>query len=310
MGVALALVLSGFACAGPQTPLTGDPVADVRLAIDQREPRRAAEVVASHRAARGLTPEVLVAMSWLGRGALAEENWDEAERYALQTHGLVLDALEGRALDDEPNLPLALGASIEVLAHVATARGARSDAIYMLQNALDTYGQTSMAKRIQKNINLLSLEGQPAPELSVNDHLGLAPPTLEDLRGDVVLLFFWAHWCADCKRQGPILEQLLAQYAERGFRVLAPTQRYGYVAGDRPAPADEERLYIEGIRRDYYPVLRDQPVPLSEANHLRYGVSTTPTLVIVDREGTVRLYHPGRLSHVELDGIVRGLLDD
>jgi thioredoxin-related protein len=41
-------------------------------------------------------------------------------------------------------------------------------------------------------------------------------------------------------------------------------------------------------------------VPLSEENFKAWGASTTPTLVLIDRTGVVRLYHPGRISYEEL----------
>ncbi len=50
------------------------------------------------------------------------------------------------------------------------------------------------------------------------------------------------------------------------------------------------------------------PKPLSTANFINFGVSTTPTLVIVDREGIVKLYHPGQMSDQELEAAVRPLL--
>ena len=56
-------------------------------------------------------------------------------------------------------------------------------------------------------------------------------------------------------------------------------------------------------------MLAGQPVPVSEANHMRYGVSTTPTLVLVDRAGIIRLYHPGRMTMEQLEPRVRALLD-
>jgi thioredoxin-related protein len=42
------------------------------------------------------------------------------------------------------------------------------------------------------------------------------------------------------------------------------------------------------------------PAPLSEANFRNYGASTTPTLVLIDRNGIVRLYHPGAMTLDEL----------
>ena len=63
------------------------------------------------------------------------------------------------------------------------------------------------------------------------------------------------------------------------------------------------------VRQQSYPVLAGQSVPISAANHLRYGVSTTPTLVLVDRAGVVRLYNPGRLTMEQLEPRIIQLLD-
>lgn len=62
------------------------------------------------------------------------------------------------------------------------------------------------------------------------------------------------------------------------------------------------------MRRASYAMPAGTPVPLSAANHLRYGVSSTLTIVLVDRQGIVRLYHPGRIAEAELEAIVRRLV--
>lgn len=81
------------------------------------------------------------------------------------------------------------------------------------------------------------------------------------------MLFFWAHWCPDCKIQGPILAKLFAKYRADGLAIVAPTERYGYGEGGASLrPADELR-YIIQIRDKYYPMLAELPVPVSEANH-------------------------------------------
>jgi thiol-disulfide isomerase/thioredoxin len=121
-------------------------------------------------------------------------------------------------------------------------------------------------------------------------------------------LFFWAHWCPDCKAESPIIAKLLDKYRAQGLAIVAPTQRYGYVAGGKNAGPDEELKYIVQIRDTYYPFLRDQPVPVSEPNHKQYGVASTPTIVLVDRQGLVRLYHPGRMTEQELETAITALL--
>jgi thiol-disulfide isomerase/thioredoxin len=284
-------------------------ITDVRAAIKANDLPKAAAIVAAFQKTQGVTPEMLEALSWVGRGALAAGDLDRAERVARETYDLSTALLKSRRLDQEPRLPIALGAAIEVLGQVQAQRNARTEALVFLEREFKTYQRTSMAKRIQKNINLISLEGQPAPALDLTEYLGPAPPTLASLKGKVVLLFFWAHWCSDCKQQGPILAALADKYRSRGLVVFAPTQRFGYVAGGKDAPADEELRYIDQVRQQFYPVLAGQPVPVSEANHLRYGVSTTPTLVLVDRGGVIRLYNPGRLTMEQLEPRVAALLD-
>lgn len=282
----------------------------VRAALGRQDFPAAERVIAEHRAASGVTPEMLEAHSWLGRGALAAKQWEKADGYARETYALARAALTSRTVDMEPRLPIALGAAIEVQAHVSAQLGARSEAVSFLEHELATYRATSMSKRIQKNINLLSLEGTRAPALDLSESLAPRPLSIESLKGKVVVLFFWAHWCPDCKTQSAPLATLARKYAPEGLAVLAPTQRYGYVAGGRAASRDEENRYISEIRQTYYAFLSESAVPLSDANHQRYGVSTTPTVVILDRQGIVRRYHPGAMTEAELEPLLRTLLTE
>jgi cytochrome c biogenesis protein CcmG/thiol:disulfide interchange protein DsbE len=304
------LALFGVLLAGPAASQTtsSDVVSEVRAAINARDLDRAEVIFTKDRSDRGNAPEVIEALSWLGRGALAEGQLDRADRFAREAQQLAVRSLGSRALDGEPRLATAIGAGIEVQAQVRGQRGQRSDAVYFLQRQLEIYKDTSIHKRIQKNVNLLSLEGQRAPALDRSEFIGTPPPTLEDLKGKVLVLFFWAHWCPDCKIQGPLLSELLAKYGAQGLTVVAPTQRFGYVAGGAPAGPAEELRFIEQVRNTYYGFLADLPVPVSEANHKLYGVSSTPTVVLVDRQGIVRLYHPGRLTKEELEQQLRPLL--
>ena len=285
-------------------------VSEVRAAIAAHDLARAETLVVQRRAQEGTTSDVIEAVSWLGRGAVAEGQPDRAEQHAVEAQRLVLAALGSRSIDEDAKLANALGAAIEVQAQVSAIRGARGDAIVLLERELKTYRTTSIAKRIQKNINLLTLEGHPAPALDLSESMGapLAAAGAKGLEGKVVVLFFWAHWCPDCKIESPILARLYAKYQSQGLTVVAPTQRYGYVAGGASAtPADELRYMLE-IRDTHYGFLANLPVPLSAANHERYGVSSTPTVVILDRQGIVRLYHPGRLTEEELESHIRPLL--
>jgi thiol-disulfide isomerase/thioredoxin len=124
-----------------------------------------------------------------------------------------------------------------------------------------------------------------------------------------VLLFFWAHWCGDCKAEVPIIARLRQELAPEGLVVIGPTQLYGYAAQGADATPAAERAYIEAVRARYYSSLQDMPVPLSKQNFDAYGASTTPTLVVLNRAGQVAMYHPGALSYDDLRSALQKVVD-
>src|SRR5579864_33882 len=294
-GLTLPVLLAASAFAA-----SGQIIGDVRDAIAAKNFARGEHYIQAYRAKNGVTPEMLEALSWMGRGELAAKQYDAADGYAAETRKLALEQLAKRPMDEEPHLPIALGASIEVHAHVLAARGERGEAIAFLRRELATYRNTSIRTRIQKNILLLSLEGKPAPSLDMTQWLGPKPVPLDRLKGRPVLLFFWAHWCGDCKGEVPDLAKLLTEYRSKGLVVVGPSQHYGYAAGGDDASPEQETRYIDEVRQKYYAAVAGMSVPLSEENFKNYGASTTPTLVLLDRRGIVRLYHPGAMPYQQL----------
>jgi thiol-disulfide isomerase/thioredoxin len=275
-------------------------VDDVRIALAQNSFATAESDLNSFRNRQGVTAEYVEAYSWMARAALDQQRYDLAAGYAKHTKELAIGLLKRRPLDAEPHLPLALGAALEVESQSLAGRGQRAQAVALLQAALRTYGNTSIHDRIQKNLNLLVLQGKPAPALKSEQSLGGKLPA--DLKGSPVLLFFWAHWCGDCKAEAPIITQLRSEFAAKGLTVIGPTRLYGYTAQAEHAPASDELRYIDAVRHRFYGGLLDMPVPISKANFDTYGASTTPTLVLLDRTGKVAWYHPGAVPYGELRG--------
>ena len=284
-------------------------VEDIRGALGQNNFPAAEAELKAYQTRNGVTPEYIEAYSWMARAALSARDYEQAAAYAKQTSAMAVEQLKRRALDAEPQLPLALGATIEVQSQILAARGQRTQAIAVLQSALRTYGNTSIRARLQKNLNLLSFQGKIAPALRSEQFLGSKPPALSQLKGSPVLLFFWAHWCVDCKAEAPIITQLRSEFAPKGLTVLGPTRLYGYTAQVEHASPSDELAYIDAVRHRFYAGLLDMPVPISKYNFDAYGASTTPTLVLLDRAGKVAMYHPGALRYDQLRAEIEKAMD-
>jgi thiol-disulfide isomerase/thioredoxin len=291
---------AAFICAFAPACVWASFAEDVHALVAHGDMATADRAVQMARSKVGNNPEVAVALSWLARGALAANQLDRADAYASETQKMALPLLGMRRIDADPWLPTAVGAAIEVHAGVLAARGEIPDALAYLREQLKTWNGTSLQERINKNINLLTMEGKPAPPLE-----GVSLPAL---RGRPVLLFFWAHWCPDCKADVPIIAGVEKKFGPRGLALIGPTRLYGYVAGGDPAPPAVEKQYIEQVRQKYYAPLGNFADPVSDANFRAYGASTTPTIVLIDRAGIVRYYHPGAVSEQELSARVRAVL--
>lgn len=98
--------------------------------------------------------------------------------------------------------------------------------------------------------------------------------TLSALRGNVVVLNFWATWCGPCRAEMPALEQVGQQYRERGLRI---------VGVDVQESPDKVREFLPEVGVTF-PIVFDSDTALAR----RYRAGGLPASFIIDREGTVR----------------------
>jgi thiol-disulfide isomerase/thioredoxin len=246
----------------------------------------------------------LEGLAWLARGALLLDQPAKARRYAADVRRRCESRIaDGANLELERKLSTALGASIEVEAQLRAAESGRDAAATYLRGEIGRWkAPLSLTSRLHKRLALLTLERAPAPELVIEDHAGVKPRRLAELRGKPVMLYLWAEWCGDARAQSATLQRIVERYAPRGLQTIALTRYYDE---DRTA----EKARVEKAWKENCPALGNVPLLVSTASMERYGGSSTPTFVFIGRDGVVRGYTPTRLTEEALDQAVAALFE-
>jgi thiol-disulfide isomerase/thioredoxin len=121
--------------------------------------------------------------------------------------------------------------------------------------------------------------GPTAPDFSLKDLSGQTV-TLEQYRGKVVLLDFWATWCPPCRMTIPMLIKLQDKYRDDGLVIL------GISIDDPQQITDKDLRYFIKMTKINYPILRyNQKVMKDYFEGERVSV---PTMFVVDRNGKIR----------------------
>lgn len=137
-------------------------------------------------------------------------------------------------------------------------------------------------------------QNKPAPAISVQP-LGGAPIALAKLKGKVVLLNFWATWCAPCRVEMPWFDEFSKTYKDRGLVVLG-------VAMDE-----------DGWKK-VTPVIKKlgvtYPIGINDGkNAAAYGVTDAlPVTYLIDRSGTIRAIKTGFGSRADFEKEIKALL--
>ena len=121
--------------------------------------------------------------------------------------------------------------------------------------------------------------GAVPPNVTLDSLEGSEPVSLEALRGNVVLLDFWATWCGPCRETMPILEGFHREFGKEGLVVIGISQ--------------ESKSTVEKFEKTSSTTYRQAIDTDGEANRI-FGVNAIPRAFLLDREGrVVWTGHPG-----------------
>ncbi len=135
-----------------------------------------------------------------------------------------------------------------------------------------------------------------APDFTLSDSKG-NPVKLSDFRGDVVLLNFWATWCAPCRVEIPMFIEFQQAYHDRNFVVL------GVALDDQGWSV--VKPYADA-RQINYPVV----VGNDRISDLFGGLNAVPTTLIIDRQGRIAATHVGLCRKSEYQGDIQAVLNE
>ena len=138
-------------------------------------------------------------------------------------------------------------------------------------------------------------ERKPAPEFTLKDSSG-ETVKLNDYRGKVVLLDFWATWCHGCKTEIPWYMEFQNKYKDKGLAVIGVSMDEDGWKSVKP--------FVEEQKMNYAVVIGN------EALAKLYAVDALPLTLLIDRNGKIAVSHAGMVDKDGFENEIRVLLQD
>jgi thiol-disulfide isomerase/thioredoxin len=143
-----------------------------------------------------------------------------------------------------------------------------------------------------------SIIGKRAPNINAEEWIGTGGLSLENLKGKVILLDFWATWCTPCIATFPLSKEWDSKYKDNGLVIIGATNFSNQTS-------EQIRSFVEKHELPWVTAIDP-----SSRLHMDYGVSSIPHMFLLDRKGIVRLSHKGNENLERVDKMILKLLDE
>ena len=222
----------------------------------------------------------------------AQELWIAARTAAAKKKSFARDAMLNEAVKALSETELKLQKKAEAIASVQELRALAlrlpSGSLYKL--AMLRLTQIDPTTDPFKMPDVVTEAAAP-PEILVDEWIDQTPTKLADLRGQVVLLDFWATWCGPCRVTLPRLQRLHQNYKAKGLVILGMTNFFGRAEG-KQLTRTQEMEYLRNFKKTNR-LSYGFAIDASEDNDRNYSVSSIPMTFLIDRRGVVRFIGSG-----------------
>jgi thiol-disulfide isomerase/thioredoxin len=235
---------------------------------------------------------------------------DEAISLSEKRNLRLLPLVEGQDIDE--GLAAAILERVAQLGemYIESGNAGKAEELFSSLRSRLQHSHLSSNKKVMRHVESAvgraMLLGRFAPPIEGIKYIDTPKLDIEALKGKVILLDFFAHWCGPCVESFPALNSLKEKYEAKGLVIVVVTRFYGYFGQQKNLTEQQELRLLRSLKVER----KAKPgfVISTEASLAVYGVVGYPTIALIDRASKVRAIKLGAEVEGAIEGTIQALL--